>query len=149
MQKLSLIGTVGTVRRNTLKDGKPVVNVSLAVQEGFKKADGTFENKTNWFDLAYYTDKPLNYLEVGAKIAVDGIPKIKPYTDRNGVNQNVFSVTVQYMELISEPTSKTIKRHMNTLQEGTPVSQVQQYQSAQTDFVTDDGQPLNNIDIPF
>lgn len=149
MQKLSLIGTVGSVRRNTLKDGKPVVNVSLAVQEGFKRGDGTFENRTNWFDLAYYTDKPLNYLDVGAKIYIDGVPKIKPYTDRNNVLQHVFSVTVQYMELISEPTAKTIQRHMNTLQQGTPVSNIKQYESAQTDFVTEDGQPLNDVDIPF
>lgn len=53
LNKVLLIGNVGSVEVKNLTNGNKLVQMSLATSDGYKKADGSWENKTEWHRLIF------------------------------------------------------------------------------------------------
>ena len=78
MNSLSIAGNVGNVRKGE-HNGKPVLNFSVAVNEG--------RDRTTWFDCALWGDRVNGvgqYIQTGGKVAVVGSVSARTYTKGNG-----------------------------------------------------------------
>jgi single-strand DNA-binding protein len=72
-----------------LQNGKPVINFSVATDEGYKDAQGNWVEKTEWTDVSYFTTEAgSNFLQPklikGALVYVEGKKETRKFTDKDG-----------------------------------------------------------------
>ena len=110
MIKLQIIGNMGQdAQTNTLQNGKPVINFSVASTEKYKN-----ESKTTWVKCAYFTERTglLPYLKKGTKVFVDGSGELETYTDNNGVQRSAIKCVVSFIQLLGgQPEEKPVVQH--------------------------------------
>jgi single-strand DNA-binding protein len=97
MKQLTIIGNIGFDAVIKENNGNKFCEFSVAVNERFKKADGTQVETTDWINCSYRNIALTPYLRKGDKVMVQGNMKINVYQDKNknykaGVNLNVFNV---------------------------------------------------------
>lgn len=85
--------------------GKAVCTFSVAVNEGTKQQDGSWENHTTWFKVTVF-DKQAELankkLTKGSKVYIDGKLKIKDYTNKEGVTKTFVEVYGNSIEFIDK-----------------------------------------------
>ena len=101
LNSCSFIGNLGadpSVRHT--KDGKPVVNLSLAVSEKWRGKDGEQKESTEWVRVVVWNEKLgevcQKYLKKGSKIYVSGKMKTSKYTDQAGVEKYSTEIELGY-----------------------------------------------------
>ena len=88
MNNLTIAGNVGNTRTGE-SNGKPVLNFSVAVNEG--------KDRTTWFDCALWGDRVNSvgrYIEKGGKIAVTGSVSAEAYEGKGKLRVFVRDVTL-------------------------------------------------------
>jgi single-strand DNA-binding protein len=87
MLKLLVIGNLGKdAVVNTLQSGQAVINFSVAHTENYKDRDGNKQQKTQWVDCAWWTDKHaiVPYLKKGTQVYLEGQPEVKTFNKNDG-----------------------------------------------------------------
>jgi len=88
MNNLTIAGNVGNTRTGEY-NGKPVLNFSVAVNEG--------KDRTTWFDCALWGDRVNSvgqYIEKGGRIAVTGSVSAEAYDGKGKLKVFVRDVTL-------------------------------------------------------
>lgn len=70
---------------NTLQSGATIINFSVAVEDKFKKADGTESKRTNFIDCVRFTRHPDGYVAMltkGAPVLVIGAIQQDTWDDK-------------------------------------------------------------------
>jgi single-strand DNA-binding protein len=97
MKQLTIIGNLGNDATQKEANGAKFLEFSVAVNEKYKKADGTTVESTDWIHCTYKGLGLLPFLKKGDKILVQGNMKVKAYQDKSniwraGVNLSAFNV---------------------------------------------------------
>lgn len=113
MVKLQVIGHLGRDCVVNNVNGKNVINFSVAHTESYKDNNGTKMNKTTWVECAYWTDRTgiAPYLKSGAQVFVEGIPDVKTYKNKDGVNVAGLTLRTSSIQLLgSAKESRDVDR---------------------------------------
>lgn len=99
VNKVILVGNVGKdpeVRRMT--SGDPVVSLSLATSESWKK-DGERVEKTEWHRIVIFNkhiaDVAEKYVRKGSKVYVEGQLQTRKWTDKDGADKYSTEIVLQ------------------------------------------------------
>lgn len=104
--KVQLIGRLGaTPEIKIFDENKKLANLSIAVNDLFKNAQGEWQEDTQWFNLvawsnlANYAEK---YLDKGIEIAIEGRIVNKSFTDKNLVKRTSTEIVVSEILILSK-----------------------------------------------
>jgi single-strand DNA-binding protein len=97
MKQLTIIGNLGFDAVIKEYNGQKFIEFSVAVNERYKKADGTQVETTDWINCTYRQLGLAPYLKKGDKILVQGKMSVNVYqgkdkTHRAGINLNAFNI---------------------------------------------------------
>lgn len=99
VNKVILVGNIGKdpeVRRMT--SGDPVVSLSLATSESWKK-DGERVEKTEWHRIVIFNkhiaDVAEKYVRKGSKVYVEGQLQTRKWTDKDGAEKYSTEIVLQ------------------------------------------------------
>jgi single-strand DNA-binding protein len=97
MKSMKLIGHIGydAIIKNI--NGTEFVDFSVAVNEKYKKADGTDVESTQWFSCSTKNIKLASFLKKGDPVYVEGNFKTTVYQDKDGkwnagINLRAFNI---------------------------------------------------------
>jgi single-strand DNA-binding protein len=118
MKQLTIIGNLGFDAVIKEYNGQKFIEFSVAVNERYKKADGTQVETTDWINCTYRNLGLGQYLKKGDRILVQGNMKVNVYQGKDkqhraGINLNVYNV-----QLLSSK-----KEEGETTTETTPAAQ--------------------------
>lgn len=99
VNKVILVGNLGKdpeVRRMT--NGDPVVNLSIATSETWKK-DGEHQEKTEWHRVVIFNkfiaEVAEKYVRKGSKVYLEGSLQTRKWTDKDGAEKYSTEIVVQ------------------------------------------------------
>lgn len=97
MKQLIIIGNLGYDATIKESNGSKFIEFSVAVNEKYKKQDGTTVESTDWVNCTYRGLGLAPYLKKGDRVMVQGNMKVNVYQDKNknwraGINLNAFNV---------------------------------------------------------
>jgi single-strand DNA-binding protein len=108
MNRLFILGNLGSEPEVKKFEGNSAVaNLSVAVSETTKDANGNRVKTTEWFkcvcfnSLAVFVER---HVRKGAKVLIEGRIRSRTYTDRNGNEKSVSEVLVDRLELLTWET---------------------------------------------
>lgn len=92
LNQLTITGRLGAdpeVRR--MQDGKPIVNLNVAVSESWRDASGERKEKTEWVRTVIFSEGLCKvaeqYLKKGSKVLLQGKMQTRKWADQNGVDK--------------------------------------------------------------
>lgn len=89
---------------NQTKDGRKVVNFSIAVNETFKPKGGERVKVTSFFHCSYWiSEKVAEILKKGSVVEVFGRVYASAYLDKKGEPQASLNCHVNHLKLLSGP----------------------------------------------
>ena len=100
----TLVGNLGQdpeVRYTS--NGTAIANMSLAVTEHVKDADGNSDKRTHWFRLVTFgrtAEIAAEYLHKGSKIGVSGSLITREWVDREEQKRSVVEIRVNQLEFL-------------------------------------------------
>jgi single-strand DNA-binding protein len=97
MKQLTIIGNLGYDATVKESNGNKYLEFSVAVNERYKKQDGTQVESTDWINCTYRNLGLGQYLKKGDRILVQGNMKVNVYQGKDkqhraGINLNVYNV---------------------------------------------------------
>lgn len=99
MNKVLLLGNVGTVEVKEFGEDKCLVQISLATNSGYKKKTGEWENITEWhrciFAIPALAERAKN-IQVGDVIEVSGSIRTNKWTDKEGKDQYMKEISATH-----------------------------------------------------
>ncbi len=99
LNKVMLIGNVGRDPEGRDVGGKRMVNLSLAVSERWKNANGETQTRTEWVKVVVWNEKIAEvaerYLSKGSKVYVEGQLQTRKWTDKDGQDRYTTEVVLQ------------------------------------------------------
>lgn len=106
---VQLIGNLGNAPEIVnLESNKKIAKFSLAVNESYKKADGSKVENTNWFNIvswgksAELVEKLLNK---GSEVAITGKLSSRSYEDKDGQKRYVTEIVLNEFLLMGNRNS--------------------------------------------
>jgi len=136
--QLTIIGNLGNdAVKNVSANGQPVINMSVGVNDDYKKADGTWENRTIWYDCVLWADRKIDDLQKGNIVAISGTPRPNQYTKKDGTLGFSIRVNVEGLRVIH-------KRQATA-----PIEQHSQQPAQQQASATPQQAANENFDVPF
>ena len=88
LNKVTLIGNVGTIEDKILSNGNQVVNLSLATSEHWKdKNTGEKKEKTEWHKIVVFGKQAeilSNFVDKGSKLYIEGQLQTRKWQDSEG-----------------------------------------------------------------
>lgn len=107
MENLTIAGRVG--QDATIKEfnGNQYTAFSIAVDNSYKKADGTKVEKTNWYNCLKSGTGLAPYIRKGQFLVVSGRPQPKMYRDQSGQSQISLNMVVEHVTLGPSPSTPT------------------------------------------
>jgi single-strand DNA-binding protein len=104
MNKVILIGNIGSLQVKTFDQQKKVCNFSIAVSENYKDRNGDKQKITEWFSCTTW-DTTANFMEKychkGSKVMVEGKIRTRTWTNNDGQEVKVQEIQVEKMELLT------------------------------------------------
>ena len=99
LNKCCFIGNIGRDPEVRQVGGKKVVNLSLAVSERWKGADGERQERTEWIKVVIWNEKIAEvaerYLTKGSKVYIEGQLQTRKWTDKDGQDRYTTEVVLQ------------------------------------------------------
>jgi single-strand DNA-binding protein len=93
----TLLGNVGKIETRYSKDGKAIVNLSIATSEKWKDSTGQKQEKTDWTNVVVF-GKPAEiisqYVNKGDKLFVQGKVVTRKYQDSTGQDRYATETVV-------------------------------------------------------
>jgi single-strand DNA-binding protein len=107
--KVQLIGHLGANPEiKVFDENKKLAQLSLAVNDGFKNAEGEWKEDTQWFNLVAWS-KLADYAEKnllkGQELAIEGRLVNNTYTDKQDVKRTVSEIVLNEILLLSKQKS--------------------------------------------
>lgn len=121
MNRVTLIGNLGKdpeVRR--LENGAPVGKFSIATTEGYKDANGEWQNQTEWHDIVVWraqAELTEKFLKKGTGVYIEGKLTHRKWMDKN----NVERYTTEVVASIVRPLERVAKNETNFPSQEPPV----------------------------
>lgn len=101
MHQLIFSGVLGKdAHKNTFANDKTCVNLSVAVSDDYKDAQGNWQQRTIWYDCAVFRDFDTSRYTKGSKVLCSGIPRMKEYTTQEGIVKHKMTATLASVEII-------------------------------------------------
>lgn len=101
MKRLAIIGNVGNDAQIKKSNGREFVGFKVAVNERFKKADGTQVEETVWFDCVTGNTKLAPYIKKGLKVYITGNLSFSTYETKDRKHAVNISISVRELEFLS------------------------------------------------
>ena len=101
LNKCQFIGNLGRdPETRNMSDGKPVVNLSLAVTEKWKdKNSGERKEKTEWIRIVIFNENlarvAQQYLKKGSTVYIEGQLQTRKWTDQSGTEKYTTEIVLQ------------------------------------------------------
>lgn len=100
VNKVILIGNVGKDPEiRTFGNGGKVANFSIATSEQWKDKQGQRQEKTEWHNIAVFSDGLVGvierYVKKGSKLYIEGKMQTRKWTDRDGNDKYTTEVVLQ------------------------------------------------------
>lgn len=137
VNKVVLLGNVGTVEVKSFENGKKLVQLSLATSDGYKKGD-KWEEKTEWhrciFAIPALAERAAN-IQKGDKIYVEGSINTNSWTTKDGEKKEIKEISCTMFKTFVK--AKTEEKEFN--QPKTTVSE----QNSKPAVEEDDDLPFN------
>lgn len=96
---VQLIGNLGKdVSLVTFDSGRTLANFSIAINDGYKDAEGNLQTKTYWHNVKAWGKLGENIaksLQKGSQVMIKGKLVTNSYTDKDGVNRYSTEVVAQ------------------------------------------------------
>jgi len=106
MNKAIIIGNIGNdIELKHTTSEKPVCNFSVATSMKIKKADGSFDSKTEWHNIVCWNktaELVSQYTKKGSKIAVEGRLSTREWTDKNEVKRYTTEIVANNIEFLDK-----------------------------------------------
>lgn len=101
MHQITFSGVLGKdAHKNTFANDKTCVNLSVAVSDDYKDAQGNWQQRTIWYDCAVFRDFDISRYTKGSKVICFGIPRMKEYTTQEGITKYKMTATLNSVEVI-------------------------------------------------
>jgi single-strand DNA-binding protein len=145
---LNMVALTGRLTRDAelkyTNTGTPVVSMTIAVNEGVKNQDGTWEDRGHFFDLTLwgqYGERLKDHLTKGRQISVQGRLKYNTWTDQSGQNRSRVTVHVQFVQLLATPSGSASNTRQNSQNAPVSTPQNQSYRQSGTNIHPRQEQP--------
>jgi single-strand DNA-binding protein len=102
--KITLIGNVGKdpdIR--SISADKKVAEISIAINDSYRDANGQQQEKTEWFRVSFWNQKAdviEKFVRKGQQIYVEGRLRVRAYTDKEGKDRYSLEVIAQEFTLL-------------------------------------------------
>ena len=104
INKIELLGRVGTVRTNMVNDSK-VANFSLVTDHLYKTRDGSPVSESTWFNIVAWEGKEIwdmSKIEKGAIVHVQGRIRSSRFVGSDGAEKHIFEVLANKLRVIEK-----------------------------------------------
>jgi len=95
INKVCLLGNIGTIEVKSFENGKKLVQLSLATSDGYKKGD-KWEEKTEWhrciFAIPALAERAAG-IQKGDKIYVEGSINTNSWTTKDGEKKEIKEIS--------------------------------------------------------
>jgi single-strand DNA-binding protein len=136
MNQVTLIGNVGATPIVTyMENGNKVATFNIATSKAFKKADGTWQDTTQWHRVILWNKLAETQIEKGYKVMIVGEVTYRTY--RNKENQDV-NIT----EIVGRQVEVCVRREKTAI----PLPVAPEVQSSR---ISPDDDCSTEIDIPM
>ena len=138
-QKLIIMGNIGKIEQRFMPDGTGITSFSVAVNDKYKKKDGTQVDDTEWFNCVAFGKQSeiiSQYFNKGNQILIEGTLKTRKWTDKEGATRYNTDVKVDKFSFVDKLSESKPQQPAQPAQ--------QPKQDASQEFLDDD---LNGI--PF
>ena len=104
VNKVLLIGNLGAdpeIRQSP--GGSVVATLNLATTEGWKDAQGQFQERTEWHRVVLFgrtAEVARDYLRKGSKVYVDGRLQTRKWQDKNGQDRYTTEVVANELQML-------------------------------------------------
>lgn len=144
MEHLIIAGRVG--QDAVIKDfnGNQYTSFSIAVDNSYKKPDGTKVDQTNWYNCLKSGIGLATYIKKGQFLVVSGQPKPKIYKDNQGYYQISLNMRAETITL-GPNASNNGSNHQHPQENNSP----QNYPSTQVPTAMSSNEGDSNDDLPF
>tara|TARA_R110000851_G_scaffold213973_1_gene366591 strand:- start:24 stop:449 length:426 start_codon:yes stop_codon:yes gene_type:complete len=106
MNNISIIGRIGKeIELKFLPSGSAIANFSIAINQDYKKQDGTKVEKTSWFDITAFgkTAENVNqFFHKGSMIGISGELEQQTWTAQDGTNKSKVIIKLQSFTFIDK-----------------------------------------------
>lgn len=101
MKQLTIIGNLGYDATVKESNGNKYLEFSVAVNERYKKQDGTQVESTDWINCTYRNLGLGQYLKKGDRILVQGNMRVNAYQGKDKQHRAGISLNVYNVQLLS------------------------------------------------
>jgi single-strand DNA-binding protein len=124
MEKLAIIGNIGTDATIKEFNGRQFGSFTVGVNSSYKKDDGTKVERTNWYNVLTRETNRVQWLKKGAKVYVEGRLSTSIYRDKEGNNRISLDLAGSFIEIVSfaktEDETKAPESSANTKDDDLP-----------------------------
>ena len=101
INRIELVGIVGTIRKQTYC-GRVVANFSVVTEYSFKDKSGGTVIETTWHNVVAWQDgdMPLELLEKGTPVCVQGRLRCRRYTSDSGEPRTSYDVIAASVNIV-------------------------------------------------
>ena len=101
LNRIELAGVVGTIRKQTFS-GRNVANFSLVTEYSYKDKNDCAVVETTWYNVvAWQNDEmPLDLIEKGTHVCVQGRLRCRRYTGENGETKTFYEVIATSVNIL-------------------------------------------------
>lgn len=101
INRIELVGVVGTIRKQTYC-GRVVANFSLVTEYSYKDKNECAVVETTWHNVVAWQngEMPLDLIERGTHICVQGRIRCRRYTGDNGEAKTFYEVIANSVEIL-------------------------------------------------
>ena len=138
VNKVILIGNVGSIDVRATQTGDSIVNISLATSEAWTDKSGQKKESTEWHKITFFgklAEIVSTWVKKGSKLYVSGSLRTRKWQDKDGSDRYSTEIVAREMQMLDGKPSQA-----QAPQAQAPQAQAQQMPANLEDF--DD-------DIPF
>ena len=101
LNRIELVGVVGRIHKQTFSD-RMVANFSVVTEYSFKDKNGASVVETTWHNIVAWQngDMPLDLIERGTQVCVQGRLRCRRYTSDNGETRTSFEVIAKDVNIL-------------------------------------------------
>ena len=101
INRIELVGVVGTIRKQTYS-GRMVANFSVVTEYAFKDKTGGSVIETTWHNVVAWQDgdMPLDLIEKGSHVCVQGRLRCRKYTNESGEPRTIYEIIASGVNIL-------------------------------------------------
>ncbi|MDE7387158.1 MAG: single-stranded DNA-binding protein [Muribaculaceae bacterium] len=110
VNKVILVGNVGTIPEIRYADKRPVARFRLATTEPPRRLPNGAEipERTEWHTIIMWDDAAISaerYFTKGTKLYIEGKLRTREWNDRNAITRRETSIVADTFDILSRPAS--------------------------------------------